>query len=140
MPESVRDRPTKSHEHIFLLAKSARYYYDAEAVKEPITCDRMRGTSDYQHVPDGGNNSGLAHGKFASRNKRDVWTVTTKPYSGPHYATFPPDLIEPCILAGCPQGGTVLDPFCGTGVTCFVAANHHRRAIGIDLDVSLAVE
>jgi hypothetical protein len=113
MPESVRDRPTKAHEYIFLLSKKERYYYDAESIAEPFADERMGNPGTYTpHYQIGsarndGNQIG-ANGQWdgadrAGRNKRSVWTVTTKPYSGAHFATFPPDLIEPCIKAGCPE-------------------------------------
>ena len=110
MPESVKDRCTKSHEYIFLLSKSARYYYDNEAVKEPANYPnddrKARAKEEHKSMPDGLRN-GLRPGNYdydmTSRNKRDVWTVTTKPYKGAHYATFNPELIKPCILAGAPE-------------------------------------
>ncbi len=154
MPESVRDRPTKSHEYIFLLSKSKKYFYDNEAIKEPAVT-----------------------GDGITRNKRTVWSVATKPYAGAHFAVFPPDLIEPCILAGVPEkccdkcgapyervikrtghknkrepahatdelrptcdcnagvtSGVVLDPFMGSGTTLLVATEHGRQAIGIELN------
>ena len=114
MPESVQDRCTKSHEYIFLLSKSPKYYYDNEAIKEEI-----------QVTSDMGNEK---------RNKRSVWTVTTKPYSEAHFATYPHDLIIPCILAGCPEGGTVLDPFGGSGTTAQVAAQLNRNAVLCELN------
>ncbi len=141
MPESVRDRPTKAHEYIFLLSKRARYYYDAEAIAEasnPESASRYRydfsGTkgaddvNDRRTVPEG------EREYTATRNKRTVWTVTTKPYAEAHFATFPPKLIEPCVLAGCPEGGTVLDPFAGSGTTGMVALRAGRRFIGIELN------
>ena len=109
MPESVRDRCTKAHEYLFLLSKGARYHFDSEAIKEPAT-------------------------KGATRNRRSVWSVTTKPFKGAHFATFPPDLIEPCILAGCPAGGTVLDPFMGSGTTAAVSLQHGRQFVGVELN------
>jgi len=148
MPESVTDRPTKSHEYIFLMSKSAKYYYDNEAVKEPAVegtdlgvlrsnkAAYGQGPTDIKTInkrlaicPDSrlGNPSG-------TRNKRDVWTVPTKPYKGAHYATFPPKLIEPMILAGCPAGGIVLDPFVGSGTVAQVATLHRRNWIGIELN------
>jgi len=110
MPESVKDRCTKAHEYIFLLSKSARYYYDNEAIKEPANYPnddrKSRAHEEHKSMPDGLRN-GLRPGKYTydmtMRNKRDVWTVTTKPYKGAHYATYPPDLITPCILAGAPE-------------------------------------
>ena len=143
MPESVRDRCTKAHEYIFLLSKSQKYYYDMDAVKEPaIHSGRV--------VKATGNESKNANAGFGSdtkkgfterdilvgetRNRRSVWTVTTKPYSGAHFATFPPDLIEPCVLAGAPVGGIVLDPFMGSGTTAAVAIKHGRQYLGCELN------
>lgn len=150
MPESVKDRPTKAHEYIFLLSKSQKYYYDAEAIKEPIaasTVERAKSKNNASTRKDKGAaqwQSGLTPeqqdkwysniDKNTVRNKRSVWTVTTKPFKGVHFAVFPPDLIEPCILAGCPVGGTVLDPFAGSGTTLLVATQHHRKSIGIELN------
>jgi site-specific DNA-methyltransferase (adenine-specific) len=142
MPESVTDRCTKSHEYIFLLSKSATYYYDHEAIKEEAqnwgTRDRSAGKYTSGEVPiSGGAHKGL-QGKDdeenPTRNKRSVWTVTTKPYAGAHFATFPPDLIEPCILAGCPENGTVIDPFGGSGTTAGVALANGRNAILCELN------
>jgi DNA modification methylase len=147
MPESVKDRPTKSHEYIFLLSKSAKYYYDNEAVREPFSDDRNgnpRGGGNYakevtktgfRNDGDGPIGKGIwnADGNITGRNKRDVWTVTTKPYKGAHYATFNPDLIKPCILAGAPEGGIVFDPFVGSGTTVATAIQLGRKGIGIDL-------
>ena len=196
MPESVADRPTKAHEYVFLLAKQARYFYDATAIREPVTgCAHARGSGVNPKArwktPDGWDTStgGGGHGSFhkdgrekghvpaavlhnvtrsararagqktlptkerngtrprknescayavqdvvLSRNKRDVWTVPTAPYSGAHFATFPPALIAPCILAGCPEGGTVLDPFGGTGTTGEVAEAYGRNSVLIELN------
>ena len=135
MPESVQDRCTKAHEYIFLLSKSARYHYDAKAVSEEASCERMRGPALHPDTVSTNGNSGLSRREFTgTRNRRSVWTVTTKPYSGAHFATFPPDLIEPCILAGCPKGGTVLDPFGGSGTTAQVAMENNRRAILCELN------
>jgi hypothetical protein len=125
MPESVTDRCTKSHEYIFLLAKSARYYYDAEAIKEPCTCDVPAGNKTQPNKGRIGK-EGWALDPAKSipedgRNRRSVWTVATQPYGGAHFAVFPSDLIEPCILAGCPPDGIVLDPFMGSGTTAAVA-------------------
>lgn len=143
MPESVRDRCTKAHEYIFLLSKSEKYFFDIEAIKEDAA------------YPEGPRNK-KAHEKFdksqvnkqyfatrenvhkigprATRQKRSVWSVTSKPFKGAHFATFPPDLVEPCILAGCPEGGTVLDPFFGAGTTGLVAKRNNRHCIGIELN------
>jgi len=142
MPESVTDRPTKAHEYIFLLSKSARYYYDHEAIKEDaITAGDIGGFTPRAAIaanktPSGNMiaENGRNYVRKDTRNKRDVWTVTTKPYSGAHFAVFPPDLIEPCILAGAPAGGVVLDPFCGSGTTGAVAKAHGREFIGIELN------
>ena len=147
MPESVTDRPTKAHEYIFLLTKSQRYYYDADAVKEKATEGTDLGLLRGRSFVDGNNvswhapsiqkrqNAGVDSRTAGSgfRNRRSVWTVPTSPYPGAHFATFPPALIEPCILAGCPEGGTVLDPFNGSGTTGAVACAHNRNYIGIDL-------
>ena len=197
MPESVRDRCTKSHEYLFLLAKSERYYFDAEAIKEDCVQDESRPTfrggayvnnstfdnseggkstdtgnvrrswkgSEFQtgktaehqlgrsqkvRSPAGWKTGPGSHGSIhtdgreqevtyneidaSKRNKRSVWTVATQPYSEAHFATFPPKLIEPCILAGCPVNGTVLDPFSGAGTTGLVAWRHRRNFIGIELN------
>jgi DNA modification methylase len=147
MPESVTDRPTRSHEYIFLLSKSARYWYDAYAIAEPAAnpfdLGLLRGRSFVDganvawHAPsivkrqEAGVDSRTAGS--ANRNKRDVWTITTAPYPNAHFATFPPKLIEPCILAGAPAGGVVLDPFAGAGTTLLVAKNLNRQAVGIEL-------
>ena len=139
MPESVTDRCTKSHEYIFLLTKSAKYFYDNEAVKE---------NSLHVGVTHRAANKGKAHSEEAgldtrpkvdwttpeTRNKRSVWTVATKPYKDAHFATFPPKLIEPCILAGSAADTLVLDPFSGAGTTGVVAVQHGRRYIGIELN------
>ncbi|MEE9609741.1 MAG: site-specific DNA-methyltransferase [Desulfatiglandales bacterium] len=186
MPESVADRPTKAHEYLFLLSKSPHYYYDFEAIKEPVShsqvgrirTDQVGGKSwaeRGQHseggryekakaLPDGQANIRTARDNFRrygskraevhpgqsvgthrpdrpesscamdSRNKRSVWIVATKPYPEAHFATFPPGLIQPCILAGCPKGGTVLDPFAGSGTAGIVAINEGRNFVGIELN------
>jgi len=140
MPESVTDRPTKSHEYIFLLSKSQKYYYDGEAIKEEsITNDpRKPYTSQGAKELDGRDvwHSGekRENGDFTKRNKRTVWTVATKPYSEAHFATFPEKLIEPCVLAGCPEGGICLDPFFGAGTTGLVAKKLGRHFVGIELN------
>jgi DNA modification methylase len=185
MPESVTDRPTKAHEYLFLLAKSARYYFDAEAVREPAES----GPSDLREMAEGrvrigglvkeqtdpllkasgltniGRKRSVGGKQLASaqasapsskrrmggfndrwdasedngtapvgRNIRTVWTIATEPYPGAHFATFPRKLVEPCVKAGCPEGGTVLDPFAGSGTTLLVAQALGRRGIGIDLN------
>ena len=136
MPESVKDRCTKSHEYIFLLSKNKKYYYDNEAIKEPVkqdwgTRDRTKGK---YHNPGTGlaPHSGLSK-SYDRKNKRSVWSVTNKPYKGAHFACFPPDLIEPCILAGSREGDIILDPFMGSGTTAMVAKQHDRSYIGCEL-------
>ena len=136
MPESVKDRCTKSHEYIFLLSKSKQYFYDNEAIKEPVKQDwgtRDRTNGKY-HNPGSGlaPHSGLSK-SYDRKNKRSVWTVTNKPYKGAHFACFPPDLIEPCILAGSREGDIVLDPFMGSGTTAMVAKKHNRNYLGCEL-------
>jgi len=145
MPESVTDRPTKAHEYIFLLSKSAKYYYDAKACAEPTVNTRKPGrsiTDTRTTHGTGGGNSGLNnlmsryHNGDAptTRNRRSVWHIATHPYKGAHFATFPPALIEPCILAGSAPGDTVLDPFLGSGTTLAVAKQHGRNGIGCELN------
>ena len=173
MPESVTDRPTKSHEYIFLLSKSGKYYYDAEAIKESPTEStlvriRQRNFSNQAGGPKDGINPNRSmrralenlhkkdkqrghsrrHSGFndrwdsmtkeeqglKGRNKRSVWTIATQPYAEAHFATFPEKLIEPCILAGCPEGGIVIDPFIGSGTTAKVAQEMKRNFIGIELN------
>jgi DNA modification methylase len=171
MPESVQDRCTKAHEYIFLLSKSKNYYFDHEAIKEPVQEDSIlrmqRGVSDtHKNVngapgqtphsmnkprknmknlqPDGQSPNSFHKSRqngepdviYENRNKRSVWTVTTKPYSGAHFAVFPSDLIEPCILAGAPSGGIVLDPFMGSGTTAQVAQHLGRQYMGCELNLS----
>ena len=135
MPESVKDRCTKAHEYIFLLSKNKNYYYNNEAIKEPAkdwgTRDRSNGK---YHNPGTGlaPHSGLTK-SYERKNKRSVWSVTKKPYKGAHFATFPPDLIEPCILAGSEPGDIILDPFMGSGTTAMVAKQHGRYYMGCEL-------
>ena len=136
MPESVKDRCTKSHEYIFLLSKSKQYFYDNEAIKEPVKQDwgtRDRTNGKY-HNPGSGlaPHSGLSK-SYDRKNKRSVWTVTNKPYKGAHFACFPPALIEPCILAGSEENDIVLDPFMGSGTTAMVAKKHNRNYLGCEL-------
>lgn len=175
MPESVRDRCTKSHEYIFMLTKSERYHYNAAAIAEPLTCMRMRGSGPMVNPGTGRNDAatgtrgdyrkpykgkatkdfetsgaqdasatkarivdGLLSGRITTRNKRSVWTVTPKPFKGAHFATFPPDLIEPCILAGSVAGDTVIDPFGGSGTTGMVAAKNNRQFRLIELNPAYA--
>ena len=135
MPESVRDRCTKAHEYIFLLSKSERYYFDSEAMKEPSAGRTDMGKMNrIGRLNEGGEWSSPEPQEKATRNRRSVWTVATKPYSGAHFATFPPDLIRPCILAGCPKDGTVLDPFGGSGTTALVAVEEGRKAVLCELN------
>jgi DNA modification methylase len=148
MPESVKDRPTNSHEKIWLITKNKKYYYDADAIREPCT------ESTKQRYKSGWNGNekrdfpGSQQNNFSKyigsekskqdalkgKNKRNVWTVTTKPCKEAHFATFPKDLIEPCIKAGCPENGIVLDPFGGAGTTGIVAKSLNRQSILIELN------
>lgn len=144
-PEGVRDRCTKAHEYIFLMSKQARYYYDNEAIAEKSdypgrVCD-MRNQNHKMAKADPvlmrrrpNRIIGRVIKTGDTRNRRSVWTVAVHPFSESHFATFPPKLIEPCILAGCPEGGLVLDPFCGSGTTGVVALRHGRRFVGIELN------
>jgi DNA modification methylase len=143
MPESVRDRCTKAHEYIFLLSKSARYYFDSHAIAEPAQYfgkDNRSGKGNIRYEGKRTEGDAKANGQQSfvtineTRNKRSVWTVTTKPYKGAHFATFPPDLITPCILAGSKQGDVVLDPFMGSGTTAQVAVQHGRQYLGCELN------
>jgi len=141
MPESVRDRCTKSHEYIFLLSKKPKYYFDFKAIQEPAKYPDGPGNKK-PHSKTNANGSielrtraNLSTiGGRLTRNRRSVWTVTTKPFRGAHFATFPIDLIEPCILAGCPEKGIVLDPFSGAGTTSLVSNKLNRDSIGIELN------
>jgi DNA modification methylase len=136
MPESVTDRCTKAHEYIFLLSKSARYYYDSAAISEDFVGPKYEGSPTNGAIQNGDRaDKGRTIGMTTERrNKRSVWTVSTKPYSGAHFATFPPELIEPCILAGAPAGGIVLDPFFGSGTTGQVCQQLGRQWIGCELN------
>lgn len=158
MPESVTDRCTKSHEYIFLLSKSPKYYFDAEAIKEPVTgTAHARGNGVNPKAKTPGVNSRIfqdrdpshpkarkikqnesfsaaVSGLVDDRNKRSVWSVATAPFKGAHFATFPPNLIRPCVLAGCPKGGTVLDVFGGSGTTGEVSEQEGRNSILIELN------
>jgi DNA modification methylase len=139
MPESVQDRCTKAHEYIFLLSKSQKYYYDAEAIKEPANSksEGIRfGGNKYgdSNDPKRATKSGNVRKEYDKANKRSVWTVTTKPYEGAHFAVFPEELIEPCIMAGAPVGGIVLDPFMGSGTTAQVAQHLGRKYLGCELN------
>ncbi len=138
MPESVKDRCTKSHEYIFLLSKNKIYYFDADAIKEngTISAGTKGAKGSEERYSQVGVNSRPPEYKIydGKRNKRSVWTVPTKPFSEAHFAVFPPDLIVPCILAGCPEGGLVLDPFFGSGTTGEVANRLGRHFCGIELN------
>lgn len=140
MPESVTDRPTKAHEYLFLLTKQPRYWWDAEGVREPDAGTDHRRNVLHRPEPSGGiapPNNGIrkAEGRNGSgRNVRSVWTFPTEPNPEAHFATFPRELVRRCLTAGCPEGGTVLDPFVGSGTTCVVARSMGRRSIGIDLN------
>lgn len=133
MPESVTDRCTKAHEYIFLLSKSKQYYFDNIAMQEPANCaGQKRGVS--KNVSVNGISDFGGKVEYDKRNKRSVWTVNTRSYREAHFATYPPELIKPCILAGCPEGGTVIDPFGGSGTTAQVAMENNRNAILCELN------
>lgn len=136
MPESVKDRPTKAHEMVYLLTKSPTYWYDWEAIAEPHSSNWIEGRKVYNVKGNADRNDKGQPPQSAQgfRNKRDVWTVPTKPFSEAHFATFPTDLIEPMILAGCPKDGIVLDPFMGAGTTALVARKLNRHFIGSELN------
>ena len=173
MPESVQDRPTRAHEYVFLLTKSVRYFYDADAIREPLAASTRQqfqqpytgqATKDYARagaqdpsavkarIVNKQRGHGRRHAGFNDRwdamtkaeqqatgaNKRSVWTIATRPFSGAHFATFPPALVEPCILAGSRAGDTVLDPFAGSGTTGAVACGLGRQFIGIELNADYA--
>tara|TARA_R110000823_G_C15791215_1_gene486154 strand:- start:34 stop:858 length:825 start_codon:yes stop_codon:yes gene_type:complete len=140
MPESVRDRPTSCHEKIWLITKNKKYYYDADAIKEDAAWDKWgkqtnpKGTQGKANLfKEISRKEIIALGK-GKRNKRNVWTINTKPFKDAHFATFPKNLIEPCVKAGCPEGGVVLDPFGGAGTTGIVAALNNRKSIIIELN------
>lgn len=148
MPESVKDRCTKSHEYIFLLSKSDKYFYDHEAVKVPSKGERGKSWEERK-------SAGMPsrHGKLSSayfgdsdfkteilRNRHSVWSVPTVPYSGAHFASWPPDLVEPMIKAGSREGDIILDPFCGSGVTGIVSRHHGRQFVGMDLSMTYLQE
>jgi DNA modification methylase len=155
MPESVQDRCTKAHEYIFLFSKSQKYYFDNEAIKEESVTVNSKGEKG---KPNSAKNVGKSvesvdgfdirggfkdMGTYEKKNKRSVWTVNTKPFTEAHFATFPKELILPCVLAGCPEGGTVLDPFAGSGTTGIVANHKNRNAILLELSedyINIAVK
>lgn len=138
MPESVTDRCTKAHEYIFLLSKSKQYYYDADAIKEAcLTNDnsnRDRDNTKLNNTPGRAKMKGLKTNNYEKANKRSVWSVSTKPFSGAHFATFPEELITDCIKAGCPENGIVLDPFGGAGTTAVVARKLNRNYLLCELN------
>ena len=142
MPESVTDRCTKAHEYLFLLSKSARYYFDADAIAEPFADERMGNPGRYKWAYGQGahgNEQAIgagwnAEGSRTTRNRRSVWTVASEPYPDAHFATFPRALIEPCILAGSRTGDVVLDPFMGSGTTAQVAQDLGRAWVGVELN------
>ena len=145
MPESVRDRCTKAHEYIFLLSKSTHYYFNATAIREPCgtkgNARTFRGGGAYTRGQSFQNSTRVereSHGNGTNntggRNKRSVWSTATGQFKGAHYATFPERLVEPCILAGCPEGGRVLDPFTGSGTTGVVAKRLRRHFIGVEIN------
>ncbi len=140
MPESVKDRCTKAHEYIFLFSKSNKYYFDAEAIKEPAVSvhDRRLGFGRLHYRGKRDVKQDFIESNFVKiyekRNKRDVWTIPVKPFKEAHFATFPPELIEPCIKAGCKQNGIILDPFAGAGTTGIVALENNKNFIGIELN------
>lgn len=142
MPESVKDRCTKSHEYIFLLSKSRKYYFDNEAIKEPaVTAPKARDKNAEGYQADYTKGDRFSKGKRVYgadgfRNKRDVWNVNIKPCKEAHFATYPDTLIEPCVLAGCPEDGVILDPFIGSGTTGIVSKRHNRNYVGIELNPS----
>jgi DNA modification methylase len=142
MPESVQDRCTKNHEYIFLLSKKPKYYFDNESIKEPVKQDwGTRDRSDGKYHNEGSGlspHSGLEK-SYDMANKRSVWTVTTKPFHGAHFAVFPPDLIEPCVLAGSKPNDIVLDPFMGSGTTAAVAQRLNRLYLGCELNTDYEV-
>jgi DNA modification methylase len=144
MPESVTDRPTRAHEQIFLLTKSEDYYYDAAAIREPNKTKPHSHGASKQATQFGKIRSAAADAAFrqphriwgakGGRNKRSVWTVNVAPYKGAHCATFPVNLVEDCVLAGCPPEGIVLDPFAGASTTGLAALQYGRRYIGVELN------
>lgn len=139
MPESVRDRCTKSHEYIFLLSKSQKYFYDNEAIKMPVKDDwgtRNRTNGKYHKKGSGLQPHTGLEKSYEKANKRSVWSVNTKPYKGAHFAVFPSELIEPCVLAGSRVNDIVLDPFMGSGTTAMVAKRNNRQYLGCELNQS----
>lgn len=140
MPESVRDRCTKAHEYVFLLSKSPRYFFDADAIREDQTTKMTakyygsRGIHGYNAASGNHRDKSGSYGNGETRNKRSVWTITPKPYAGAHFATMPEKLVEPCILAGSREGDIILDPFMGAGTVAKVAQQLNRRYLGFELN------
>lgn len=138
MPESVRDRCTKAHEYLFLLSKSSRYYFDADAIKEESTNrssgNKQRKLEKFRDMGAGLVGSSVPWEATEKRNRRSVWSIVPQPYKGAHFATFPMALVEPCVLAGSRPGDIVIDPFNGAGTTGLACARHGRRYIGIDIN------
>jgi site-specific DNA-methyltransferase (adenine-specific) len=134
-PENVRDRCTRSHEHLFMLSKSERYFFDFDANSEQaVYAGRKRGGSKRRYNGDTGMDSKV----YDRRNRRTVWDIQTRPYSVAHFATYPPELVVPCVAVGCPEGGTVLDPFGGSGTTAAVALEMGRKAILCEINPDYA--
>ena len=150
MPESVTDRCTKSHEYLFLLSKSPKYFYDNEAIKEPsafgyqseqfipISDKDLNGVNQERNAAQGASPKNRNSEWIMTRNKRDVWTIPTKPYAGAHFAVMPTALVDPCILAGSERGDLVLDPFAGSGTVGVVALRHERNFVGIEVNPEYA--
>lgn len=146
MPESVTDRPTKAHEYVFLMSKAARYFYDADAIREAhLWASDSRNDGERHTYADNAKHNQVDPKRQRTktdcvafhplgRNRRTVWQIATQPYPEAHFATYPEKLVEPCILAGCPEGGTVLDPFTGSGTTGAVACRLGRNFVGIELN------
>ena len=144
MPESVTDRPTKAHEYLFLLSKSQRYYYDHAAIAEPADPKNWRENPTVRECPPGQQAQSKLDSRRGeirpdTRNRRSVWTVTTQPFAEAHFATMPPELVRPCILAGCPKDGVVLDPFGGAGTVPLVARQEGRGFVYNDLNPAYRV-
>jgi DNA modification methylase len=143
MPESVKDRCTKSHEYVFLLSKSSKYYFDSEAMKEdgviPAGTKGAKGSIERQGIKGVNARPPVYKVYDGKRNKRDVWFVKTKPFPGAHFAVMPEELVEPCILAGSPKGGLVLDPFTGSGTVGVVSLRNERNFVGIELNPEYAM-
>lgn len=145
MPESITDRPTKSHEYVFLLSASQRYFYDAEAIREPAEWARWGDQTNPKHEGSesaaswiGPKTKRKLQGENDHRNARSVWEIPTRPYPEAHFAVFPEELPRRCIAAGCPEGGWVLDPFMGSGTTALAARGLGRKAVGIELNPGYA--